>query len=542
MFDGVDDFSLPEWIEQGINLNDGLDLLGLRNPVNVVGNSFLNGITTISPMIRYLSLRSWFIYMYHRCNLPNNYRDFLDFSVRLESTSSIAMLLDQSNLTGVIGATEASKIVQSEITQITPERLVQQPALNIYANPSIELDICFSRSSGITGLTKEYGLPLAEQIMKSVYDHPVVQRVLQSQKIEKYSREELTSLGELLNLNNIRSEERDLLIKALLLPTETPQLPVITRHRVGTYSLLLFIAQKKKRLPKEKDFFKTVQEDITQIPKVLQKVVEGWNAYLIRDAIAVAHESILEQVVYQLSQSRDRFLLRSEIIENILGYRNHINDSLEMFQLLNTGEEYPDLYFTDIYHRLVNQIEQKEYKGQYLDLWPAGQIGEEQLIETIRRNPISSVALLPIIWIMSHLHFQHQNRDSLKELGLQYQGGLARIGISGVIRPTIKRWMKNNPSLAEMSGELIGRTIDQHLRISWGRMTGNNQDVSVLVADDNQFKYRKNFSAGRTASRLVQAIGWLKQLSLIDQDGITPDGQQVLENTQSLLVNHWEDK
>ena len=81
MYDGINNFTLPEWIENDISPVGGLDLLGLRNVAQTISNHCLNGITTISPQIRYLCLRSWFIQMYEKCNLPDIHRS--------ESTPSI---------------------------------------------------------------------------------------------------------------------------------------------------------------------------------------------------------------------------------------------------------------------------------------------------------------------------------------------------------------------------------------------------------------------------------------------------------------------
>jgi len=43
----------PEWIENGATPTGGLDLLGLRIPVQTIGLSLLNGVTTVIPSIRY---------------------------------------------------------------------------------------------------------------------------------------------------------------------------------------------------------------------------------------------------------------------------------------------------------------------------------------------------------------------------------------------------------------------------------------------------------------------------------------------------------
>ena len=59
----------------------------------------------------------------------------------------------------------------------------------------------------------------------------------------------------------------------------------------------------------------------------------------------------------------------------------------------------------------------------------------------------------------------------------------------------------------------------------------------MLTAEGNKwFARRKGFVAGRTASRIHQALGWLQQLKLIDAHGITADGAIVLKRALVTLA------
>ena len=54
----------PQLVVSEAKENRGLDLLGLRAPAEAIANRLLNGVTTVTPAIRYLSLRSWLILRY----------------------------------------------------------------------------------------------------------------------------------------------------------------------------------------------------------------------------------------------------------------------------------------------------------------------------------------------------------------------------------------------------------------------------------------------------------------------------------------------
>jgi len=86
--------------------------------------------------------------------------------------------------------------------------------------------------------------------------------------------------------------------------------------------------------------------------------------------------------------------------------------------------------------------------------------------------------------------------------------------------------------------ELTRRTVDQHLRVVWSRLAQDPlRDVAVLNADGELWGYRTDFRAGRTASRLRQAISWLQQLKLIGATGLTADGETVLKRALGTLRN-----
>lgn len=48
----------PDWVSFEADEIEGLDLLGLRAPVQAIGNELFNGVTTVTPKLRYLSFLS----------------------------------------------------------------------------------------------------------------------------------------------------------------------------------------------------------------------------------------------------------------------------------------------------------------------------------------------------------------------------------------------------------------------------------------------------------------------------------------------------
>ena len=76
---------LPTWVESTAVFTTGIDLLGLRQSVQLIGGQLLDGITTVTPYVRYLSLRAWLVYRYGQTGGPDAADAFTAFCLRVES-------------------------------------------------------------------------------------------------------------------------------------------------------------------------------------------------------------------------------------------------------------------------------------------------------------------------------------------------------------------------------------------------------------------------------------------------------------------------
>jgi hypothetical protein len=115
--------------------------------------------------------------------------------------------------------------------------------------------------------------------------------------------------------------------------------------------------------------------------------------------------------------------------------------------------------------------------------------------------------------------------------------GWARIGLQQVVIPSIRQFLREKWTLQEVIGALARRSVDQHLRVSWSRLSQDpRRDVAVMTSDGERWTYRKRFNAGRTASRLDRAVGWLEQLGLLSERGLSPKGKIALARCVETLA------
>jgi hypothetical protein len=142
-----------------------------------------------------------------------------------------------------------------------------------------------------------------------------------------------------------------------------------------------------------------------------------------------------------------------------------------------------------------------------------------------------TLSLAVVAWVLAATRVGDAVRENGQEYhNLSYQGW-RRLGLRDIILPELRRFLREDRPMREVAAELAYRTVQQHLQITWSRLQVDlRRDVALLTAEGNKwFSRGKAFAAGRTASRLQQALGWLVQLKLIDGDGVTPDGDVVLK-------------
>ena len=127
------------------------------------------------------------------------------------------------------------------------------------------------------------------------------------------------------------------------------------------------------------------------------------------------------------------------------------------------------------------------------------------------------------------------------QLGLLASQEEKRVGIFEIILPSIHSWVERNANLYTVFSELISETISQHLSIAWSRMQSNvlSKDVALISVDEGKWKARgKQIPAGRTISRLDQAIGWLEQLGWLNkQQGVTSLGEAFMTRALTITAN-----
>jgi hypothetical protein len=523
----------PSWIETGAKITSGLDLLGLRNSVQTIGLRVLNGVTTISPTVRYISLHAWIARRYAEARLPGSWGSFREFAGRIEAGVAIGNLMVDRETTGLVGSEGATALVDSTAKQFQLKPLVKQLAVAIYSGPSEQLGISFASDSGIPGLTKERGMVLAQLVDESLGRTSFARALRKNPHQTSFSRAVLKELGTGFSLLDLPIKEMDLLVDCLI--PDLPRPNEFCRH--ATYGLLLELAEKLEKIPSEDEFFALVLGDKNELPSFYQNWLDRWLLYLMRDCLAVGHEAVLAAVIAELAKAEasPSGVQRDALMKSLIAQ----DDQLTLpFSILGVGPKSKrqlDRPLGELAEEL-RAATTPRITGR-LNRWK-GNVNEQALILLGLDGGVGSFTVLAMTWLLVRERIDRSVDLSPEDRDLLSHQGNNRIGIDQVVLPLLSRFLEqgSRATIRDACYELGVYTVEQHLNTAWTRLALDpTKDVAVLSADGMSWHYRKPFSADRTASRLPQAIGWLLQLSLIDAGGCTKRGKAALTRIRKTL-------
>jgi hypothetical protein len=529
----------PDWITFDASKTQGLDLLGLRAPVQEIGNGLLNGLTSVTPKLRYLSVLCWIVWRYAQARLPDDDDAFTKFAAAQEAVIVMANVLRDPSVLRLVGVGKADDLLNSGRRVLPLEPLVRNIAFNIYAAASRQLGLTFESNSGLHGLFEQRGLRLALAFDEVVGTTTYGRRLAKQRSLDRIPRSDIEELSKKISLDILPRGEKALLIEAIM--PEKPINPAETK-RLATFALLLWLSAQRGADVDEYDLFAAAREPPRNIPDVLGETLDGWLDYTIRDVLAVAHEAAFHAVMDEVdaaSASRGAPALAADVIAALLERVDDHNEVLRQSALLAANESVRKLAFQQIAERVQRTCRDGETVSNGLRRWRGG-LSETDLYDTALEAGAGAAALLPVAWCLA----AHRVTPALGQAPFAPRrvlelGEIYQIGLRAVVLPKVEEFLRLKRTYLEVMAELLVRTVQQHLRVAWSRFaTPTGKDVSVLTADVETWARNNRFAAGRTESRLGVAIGWLQQLALIDETGVTSSGRRVLDRALATLEHN----
>src|SRR5437867_8896056 len=231
--------SAPQWVESGAVEANGLDLLALRAPAMRIGNELLDGITTITPSVRYMTFVSWITLRYWERGGKDSRASYLEFARRMEAAIVLANLAVEGNTTGLVGA-NTTLAVPRPGEDVPLQIDVHALGTNAYSGPAEQLRLIETREDAeVPHLTDGRGIPLARELEQAVNHTSLGQRLRKTDLPTTTTSEELEEFGKFVRVRQLPSRERDILVDAILpsAPTSATE-----RRRLASYGAFLSCA------------------------------------------------------------------------------------------------------------------------------------------------------------------------------------------------------------------------------------------------------------------------------------------------------------
>ncbi|MCP3958139.1 MAG: hypothetical protein GY719_09825, partial [bacterium] len=376
---------------------------------------------------------------------PDRWQDFRDFASRVEAAVAVGNLLADPSIVGVIGADKAGKAREAQEDSVHLEALVNQLAVNIYANPSEQLGLSFARESSIPGLTRERGLPLAELVRERLGECRAGAAFSRGELLDHLTKDELLEFGSLASVADIPPAEVDLLLDALLPLEPRPE----DFFRIETYACLLALADLHSRPPRESDLFGEARALERRLPEELHEVLDGWLRYSVRDLLAAAHEAAFTVIVLEvesLAAAIGAAVTSGKTIGALVAREGEQRDALRDLELVAGDESPHDLSFRDLYERVqeATAVDRREAQGFFR--WRDG-LDEWNLISLALSSGAGALTALPVAWILASVRSEPWPEFTSGPFEQRVDLGWSRFGVFEVVAPLVRRFLREDWSL-----------------------------------------------------------------------------------------------
>jgi hypothetical protein len=458
----------PDWISFEAEKTEGLDLLGLRAPVQRIGNQLFNGVTTVTPKVRYLSVLAWIVWRYSEARLPNSWKSFISFAEAQEAVIVMANRLKSRSILNLVGVTKGDKLLDSAGNTLPLERLAQQVAYNIYVTTSRQLNLTHDENNAFAGLTKERGIELAKAFDQLIGGTTYGKALASDARKNRIARKQLAEIADGVFLDRIPREERNILIDAII-----PRKPESGEwDRIANYALLLWLTQANGEPVDEEGVFAAAAVLPRNLPACLLPVLNGWLEYLIRDLLAVTHEAVFEAVMRQIdiaSAERGAPALAADVVAALLNDTDEQNGMLRQIGLFTARDSIEKMDFASFQKRIKRACADGVSVSGGLRRWRSGLV-ETTVYGMALKAGAASAVLLPVAWCLAA---ERIGPEMFKAVGENRRvltlGSLFQIGIEDVVLPKLEEFSREARTVRDVIAELITRTVQQHLRVAWTR-------------------------------------------------------------------------
>lgn len=504
----------PEWTELG--QDSGLDPLGMQRPIEIIYQSLVPGISTITLRYRYYSFFPFILRHYEQNVRHPDPKEFRKFQRRCEALFALICSHGEADL-GITGSIWAGKRL-NEAVKAGGDAIIDfsvgadadaDESLRYLKNKGGAFGAIYSTQMSEMGLVhfpdpgqpnpnpvcSDVALQLADALSSELGGIAV--RFFEVVESGKVAISELGSFAA-MKPNNLQSGGREhALLKDILLGV-TDKRSITAQMRRSTLRMLLGITDTLSNVPLAETvkwhWFENVP---AREPDEPQQVPQLWFLYHACDLIRLAYEVILSAALTTLNAAPRRRMSLAEL-----------TDELAAAVQTGSGESWDD--FATAINAEAGVTAARQYAAAMQDAVDAGDIGEQV------RNAISLIAILA------------EKASAARAL---VEEALSGADYFQSLR-TETNFLDRNRSMnaKQVVADLIReRVLKRHLWVASRKFRNQKAYTFHMEPEDGLIRYRAPISVSPSSPRLDQALRFLRDISLIDMHGITSIGKAELE-------------
>jgi hypothetical protein len=499
----------PSWTE--IGQDSGLDPLGMQRPIEVLFQSLLPGISTITLRLRYYSFFAWILESYAQTKGSTDPHVFRLFHRRAEALLALICARSRAELgvTGIDWAGEQLAEIQngSGSSQIICFEQAADPDAPLEArylrNKGGAFGAIYSTQMAEMGLVhlsdEEVGipyctsaaLPLARAFKEATGD--AASQFLHVLKTGKVSLAELDELSAVQPSKvEAGSTEQARLADALLGRLGTPSPGDIARRE--TVRLVLAQAAGLGKRPRTEDL-KWAFFDLADTPgeKLSSEVCEAWALYQACDLWRLSYECLLAAALVAVRGGPGGRLSLHATIAGV-GSQASVPKGMLFKEFL--ADAATDLPIKSIAEDMLGA----QKRGDIEDMVSSSVLLIAQLYRRFR-----TFSPRALEWLNVGDYFQ-----------------------SAVSEARYYERLLERPASAAIDEIIMERVVKRHLWVA-SRKLRNKAYTFLVEPDEGTLRYRQGFRVTPSSPRLDQAIQFLVDSRLLANEGLTNLGEEELE-------------
>lgn len=501
---------LPQWTEKADKR--GLDPLGMQNSGVVLYQSLLPGISNVTLRMRYYGYYCWVSEAYARRGATNDFEAWRTWVRRAEAL--YALVAARAEESGVGGVDWANRRLQrgERVIDFAPaasndasqERYLRQ-SLGVfggaYYTQMVEMGLFTENRHGIQVATRDLGRRAADNFAEAI--GPGLAKLLRRTIADaRVTIGELDRLEPILPSQIAEDSEERAFYETLLFaiePSPTPR----AHSRSASLCLILETAQAVEERPGPEDVrWQLFDPPEEAMPEALETQRLNWEVYQCQDLMQVASAALLAWAILLIQEShagRTIVEIHAVVVERLSALEDEALAG--SWKALRSDTNPADFAFREAWDILTN---------------PRG-AAEAKAVHAIR--------------LMAALHQRLLDRPDLAEAVLRDLPGR---GPAHSLSTELE-WLQGNevqPVINLVADYIVERVVRRHSWVAMQKLRRQRDYTFLFEARDGRLAYLKGYQPVATKPRLAPAIQFLEDIHLIDEDGLTQRGLEVLETAE----------